>query len=246
MNINKRIKTWSKALLACVCVLIAMPSMATFTSLQSASFSGNDCSSKKNAVFHEAGYNGYNGFNACRIAIDDNLGNTVYLADVIAKFDTNGSSPSYTESGQFAADIQQSDWSFGNVGKNYKTGTWTYTGGSPGIKFWTAKAGNGFNLFWLVDNTPEASNACQPSTFTLACLNLAKTVTSGSWTTPLNKKGNPRGLSHITFFGGTTQPCTSNCGSTTVPEPQTMVLLALALLGLVARQKRSTTKVKKS
>lgn len=245
MTINKRITAYTKGLLASCCLLLALPSMAGVT-LMSHFFSGdNDCN---NAYFQDPGENS---FDTCKVAIGEFGVDKVYLADVIAKFDTvdNSTSPEYTESKKYKADIDQSDWTFGNGGQldeSYKTGTWEYSGGSPGIRFWTAKAGGGgnsgggFNLFWLVDDTTEATNACNPDTYTLDCLNLAKTVISGSWSTPEGK-----GLSHITFFGGLLA-CTAPCGgdSTVVPEPQTLMLLALGMLGLVARQKR--LKAKKS
>lgn len=256
MNITKQLKTLSNALITSALVLLAPQSLATLTSsetLMSASFSGeNDCS---NGFFHEDGYKGYTGFSACRIAIEDTNGVTIKLSDVIAKFDTGTSlTPTYTESKQFEDDVQQSDWQFGkdtntpdsgDLTDAYKQGNWNYGNTFPGIRFWTAKASNGFNLFWVVDKDTDGTSpdACDPNSFTLGCLNLAKTVTSGSWTTPAKDNGQLRGLSHITFFGGigTTPPCDPSapgCGSTSVPEPKTIMIFALALLALVVRQKR--------
>ncbi|UUO25176.1 PEP-CTERM sorting domain-containing protein [Colwellia sp. M166] len=246
MRISKHISTLTNALIASFCILMAFPSMATPTTtdkLISHYFAGdNDCN---NPYFQDPGSNS---FSTCKVAIGTFDVDKVYLADVIAKFDTikDSTSPSYTESDNYAADIEQADWTFGNNGgeldSDYKVGTWTYTGGSPGIRFWTAKAGNGFNLFWLVDDTTDANNACNPETYTLACLNLAKTVTSGSWTTPVGTNGKNKGLSHLTFFGGTITTCQQNCSPIVVPEPQTIMLFALAMLGFVVRRERSTIK----
>ncbi|MBA6390697.1 PEP-CTERM sorting domain-containing protein [Colwellia sp. BRX10-3] len=243
MNINKRITAYIKVLFTSCCLLLALPSFASVTPtdiLMSHFFAGdNDCN---NEYFQDPGVSS---FDTCKVAIGEFGVDKVYLANVIAKFDTNNNSnsPTFTASTNYNA--QQSQWTFdgdNGLSEEDKNSNWSYTGGSPGIRFWTAKAagggnsGGGFNLFWLVDNTIEATNACSPSTFTLACLNLAKTVTSGSWSTP-----NDKGLSHLTFFGGLIEVCQQNCPPVTVPEPQTIMLLALAMLGLVAR-KRSTVK----
>lgn len=247
MTINKRTTSYMKILFTSCCLLLTLPSLAGFTAnenLVSYSFSGdNDCS---NGEFHQDDYKGLTGFSSCAIAIVDNDGNTIYLADVISKFDTDPYK--YTESTQYEDEIASTDWEFnkeystdgtltGNTSSTltnkYKNASWSYTGGSPGIRFWTAKAGSGFNLFWLVDNdNNKAAEFCQPKVFTLSCLNLAQTVTSGSWSTPGGK-----GLSHLTFFGGLIEECQQNCSPVTVPEPQTVLLLALAMLGLVARQR---------
>tara|TARA_R110000744_G_scaffold131883_2_gene240088 strand:- start:1563 stop:2198 length:636 start_codon:yes stop_codon:yes gene_type:complete len=204
--------------------------MATLTEM-SLSFQvdgDNDCGNDK--YFHNSA-NG-NGFSACEIFYKDPDGSNVqYLdvsSDVLAKFDKDTNNWSYSAD---ALDISFS----GN-----KTGSWEYNRqntSSPDIRFWTAKAGNGFKLFWMVDDTLTAQAACNPDAFTLDCLNLAKAVTGGSWSTPSGK-----GLSHLTFFGGTDDndtPCT-NCPVIAVPEPQTIILFGFAILALATRQKRLT------
>ena len=74
--------------------------------------------------------------------------------------------------------IDGSEFSFDFTGEG-ATGTWTYNpgAGDPGINFFVAKGGPGFNLF---------SNLGDPLT--------------DDWFTPDNPGGNPAGLSHLSFY----------------------------------------------
>jgi hypothetical protein len=108
-------------------------------------------------------------------------------------------------------------------------GTWTYTpgAGDPDIRYWTAKGGPGFNLFFdVTDPTDEC--IANPST----CYDLANVVTSGNWNTPLNPNNErPYGISHISFYDtGSDVP---------VPLPSTLALMGLGLLTLRKLRVRS-------
>ncbi len=128
---------------------------------------------------------------------------------VIAKFDVNeqGTGGIWTINKEYFPSITGEEWSFGFG----STGTWNYTpgAGDPLITFYVAKGGNFFNLF---SNDGDAN--------------------SGDWFTPINENGNGKGikrygLSHLTFYD-TGRPTTQ------VPEPISLTLLGIGLLGVGA------------
>ena len=88
------------------------------------------------------------------------------------------------------------------------TGTWINDPGTgdPAVRFWSAKAGPDFKLFYYT-----------PGEFDDRSMAIA--VTEGTWSTPDGKE-----LSHIVFYDSGDFP-------PVVDEPATLVLMGLALVG---------------
>ncbi|MBA6352111.1 PEP-CTERM sorting domain-containing protein [Colwellia sp. BRX9-1] len=176
-----------------------------------------------------------------------------FLADVIAKFDVtrgeNLNNAIYEESKDYKDKIQASYWNFTSTG-DYSSGDWTYKNPNnyPDIRYWMAKAGGdnsgaGFRLFWTIETSKAeacGTGADINTNLNYQCMNLAQSVTTGSWTTPNNANGTLKGLSHITFFGGL---CEEVVGcepvNVSVPEPSTLAIFALGLIGLGVRRKQA-------
>lgn len=179
------------------------------------SFSGNDCS----------GYFG-KGFDSCQIFVNKD-GTRIELSPVIAKFDQ--SLLISETNGTVFPSIDGSEWGFSNTGTNNNSGDWLYTAGvnDPGIRYWAEKSANQFTLFWDVDIAlTVAGGVCDgTNNYTLACLDAANFVTSGSWATAAGKD-----LSHLTFY--------DSAPPTTVPEPGMVGLLAIGLIGVVAARRK--------
>lgn len=208
-------KTITKGIIILLGSALALPASA---GLITRAFTGeNDCS----------GYFGQ-GFDSCQIFVNDN-DQRIEISPVIAKYDISDSGAA--ESPEINSDFDSFDGSEISFTPG-SSGTWTYTPGAddPGIRYWVAKAGNGFNLFWYVDDAEEAVN-CSGDAYNLACLNLAQSVTSGDWATPEGKD-----LSHLTFYDSKPPAY--------VPEPGSLTLLGLGLFGLgVVRRKVKKDKI---
>lgn len=175
--------------------------------------SANDC----------AGYFGDN-FEACAIQINGEI-----ISPIIAKIGYgDGGAIEETETNTLFPTIDGSEFdiTFTDGVGNDNEGTWSYTpddANDPAVRFWVAKGGNEFTLFWQVaDSEILAGGACYGVTFTLACLNAAEVVTSGDWSTPGG--GN---LSHITYYD-----------TNVIPVPAAVWLFGSGLLGLVGVARR--------
>lgn len=130
---------------------------------------------------------------------------------VIAKFEFTGRTVTKTEiNTSLFPSVTGAEWTFTFGSGGTATGTWTYNpvGDDPAITYYVAKGSNSFNLF---------SNDAP--------------FNSGEWFTPANNGGNPAGLSHLTFYDTAVRPPEE------VPEPASLALLGLGLLGVVASRR---------
>ncbi|MDG1463274.1 MAG: VPLPA-CTERM sorting domain-containing protein [Gammaproteobacteria bacterium] len=202
-----------------VLVYLAGASLQANAVIVTASFNQNDCSG-----YFTTG----SGFDSCTVFVDSN-GVDIELSPVIAKFgeDLNVSDINST----LFPSITGDEFTLTGTSANNVTGDWTYVNGTddPGVRYWATKAGKGFVLAWEVDAAAVASGGvCSSSdNYNLDCLDAAKVVNSGSWSTPSGKD-----LSHITFYD-----------TAAVPVPAAVWLLGSALggLGFMRRKQQQKT-----
>ncbi len=139
---------------------------------------------------------------------------------VIAKYNADGTVDDINED-----DFPSIDGSeFTLLPDDGSAGSWTYTQGQddPQVRYWSAKGGNqGFNLFYYVPDEYDAECA---GSFESSCLDRALARFSGEYFTPSG------GLSHLTFY--------DTEGEVSVPEPGTLALLGVGLLGIAGASRR--------
>ena len=221
MNINKLSAT-TAGLISLIAIAF-QPAQAVL--VQAGGFKDNDCS----------GFFG-SGFGACEVFITDD-GVTYKLSTVIAKYDMNGDGDTVVKTEINTAlypTVSGNEFSFTPA----SSGTWTYNQGSddPGVKYWAAKAGNDFNLFWDVTDPTSAgcdTNETGQINYNLSCLQAANVVTTGTWSTPGGK-----GLSHLTFYDTEPVSTTNGGGGEENPEPGIMALFGAGLLGMFLARRR--------
>ena len=169
----------------------------------------NDCS----------GYFGQ-GFENCEVNGSPVIAKIDYLEDGSSEWETNSMFPSITGI----------EWTFDDDGA--ASGTWTYTKNDPAdpdIRYWVAKGGDGFNLFYHIADGADAAACSGAAAFSTECLQQAIVSTTGEWFTPVNPNNDRNfGLSHLTFYDT----------KESVPEPATIFGLgAIALASRFLRRK---------
>ncbi|MEX1057074.1 MAG: PEP-CTERM sorting domain-containing protein [Natronospirillum sp.] len=170
-------------------------------------------------------------FASCEIAYGG-----VSISPVIAKYDLDDEDENDFTALNNSVEINSAlypSFDGSEISTDLNAQTWSYNQGEndPGIRFWVAKGGNYFNLFWYVDSGNQGD--CAGNAYNLACLQQALVVAEGSWTTPINPNNQkPFGLSHLTFYNSGTPPAL-------VPEPGSAALLFSGIMGLfMARRRR--------
>jgi len=125
---------------------------------------------------------------------------------LVAKYNWDEGEYEFIEGGFDSIDGSEFDLSTGDAG----TGTWVYNPGDddPAVRYWSVKAGNGYIIYWL---TAAEDGGIDDAV-------VVPTGVELPWITPDEKD-----LSHISFY---------DSGAVVVPEPGTLVLLGLGLLGI--------------
>jgi len=222
-------KTINKVLmvLASSCLFAPLAANAALISADFTGNDGNDCA----GFFGGNGEEEEKGFDACQIFFDKD-GQRIEISPVIAKYDAEDPNDHDVNNTDFQ-DTSLSDFDFGDLG-NSTSGHWKTSetfdpAKDPGVRYWAAKGGNAFRLFWEIDETEDTSGACNSNPFNLECLNLAQVVTGGDWNT-FSLDGKNPAISHLTLYNS--EP------PRMVPEPASLLLFGIGMfaLGVIRRK----------
>lgn len=116
-----------------------------------------------------------------------------------------------------------------------KSGSWEYDPGEgdPLVKYWAAKGGQGFELYWTVhEEDTQSEGVCfGDNLFTQECLEAAIAVTEGEWEIDTGD------LSNLTFFNSAQE---HDDDGQDIPEPAAMAGLMAVGAGLVINRRKKT------
>lgn len=196
---------------------------------------GNACP----GFFEDLGVSGGEEIDRCDVGFG--LDEPVGISAAIAKYDVAEDDDGDDGDWSIATAFSTFDGSEISGLTDTKTGNWTYTpddNHDPLIKYWAAKGGTGFTLFWEVDQQAIDDGICDvDNPYSSDCLAQAMAVNSGSWDTrPDSNAGGP-GLSNMVFFnskpgnGGDPDP-------EPVPEPAAMLGLMGVGAGIVLNRRK--------
>lgn len=153
------------------------------------------------------------GFDSCVIASEDTGEG---ISSIIAKWEMDSDGEGEWEVSDNFPDFNTDLVTFDPINPDGgRVGSWAYSADQSPIRYWVIKHGKAFTVYYDTDNERCAGVLAS----THECMTTANQVNGGDWDFS-NLRG---GFSHISFYD-----------SEVVPEPGTLLLFGLGLLGLAA------------